>query len=202
MRLYSPSKGKILINGQNIQDFNLLEYYSLFSTMFQDAQVYSFSIAENIAMSSVIDKEKMRLCMNLSGFTEVVQKFPAKEETMLLKIVDDSGVELSGGEVQKLAFARAIYKNAPIVLLDEPTAALDAFSERKMFDAIHSFTENRTSIVVTHKLSSLKDYDKIIYIEMGELKEIGSHQELLSAQGRYAKLFHKQSDLYEKGMVQ
>lgn len=102
----------------------------------------------------------------------------------------------------KRIFARAIYKNAPIVLLDEPTAALDAFSERKMFDAIHSFTENRTSIVVTHKLSSLKDYDKIIYIEMGELKEIGSHQELLSAQGRYAKLFHKQSDLYEKGMVQ
>lgn len=200
MRLYEPTKGEILLNGKNIQKFTLLEYYMLFSTMFQHVQAYAFSIAENVAMSTEVNADMLLDSLMHSGLHDVVQRLPKKENTQLLKLVDDSGIEFSGGEMQKLAFARAIYKNAPIVLLDEPTAALDAFSEEKMFQAIDAFTANRTSIVVTHRMSCVQECDNIIHLENGTITEMGTHQTLMNANGKYTALFSKQAALYERGM--
>ncbi|MDO4295857.1 MAG: ABC transporter ATP-binding protein [bacterium] len=200
MRLYEPTEGEILLNGENIQKFTILEYYTLFSTMFQQIQTYAFSIAENIAMGTQIDSERLKNSIMHSGLYEVIQKLPKKENTQLLKLMDDTGIEFSGGQMQKLAFARAIYKNAQIVLLDEPTAALDAFSEEKMFEAINEFTEGRTSIVVTHRLSCVQNCNNIICLENGTIVEQGTHQELMSLKGKYAILFSKQAALYERGM--
>lgn len=202
MRLYEPSEGEILLNGQNVQEFDLMEYYALFSTMFQDVRAYAFSVAENISMGAKFDEVKLRSSIERSGLNEVVQKLPKKENTSLLKLVDDAGVEFSGGEMQKLAFARAIYKNASIVLLDEPTAALDAISEEQMFTRIADFIKDRTAIVITHRLSCTKEYDKILYLESGEIIESGAHQDLIAIDGRYAALFRKQADLYESGVTQ
>lgn len=200
MRLYEPTEGEILLNGINIQKFSILEYYTLFSTMFQQIQPYAFSIEENIAMGEKIDAERLKNSLLRSGMYEVVQKLPKKENTQLLKLMDDTGIEFSGGQMQKLAFARAIYKDAPLVLLDEPTAALDAFSEEKMFQAIDAFTSDRTSLVVTHRLSCVQDCDNILCLENGRLIEQGQHQTLMQNNGKYAALFSKQAALYERGI--
>ncbi|MDO4295966.1 MAG: ABC transporter ATP-binding protein [bacterium] len=200
MRLYEPTEGEILLNGINIQKFSILEYYTLFSTMFQQIQPYAFSVAENIAMGEEIDSERLKNSLLRSGLDETVQKLPKKENTQLLKLMDDTGIEFSGGQMQKLAFARAIYKDAPLVLLDEPTAALDAFSEEKMFQAIDAFTSDRTSLVVTHRLSCVQDCDNILCLENGRLIEQGRHQTLMQNNGKYAALFSKQAALYERGI--
>lgn len=198
MRLYEPTKGEILLNGKNIQKFTLLEYYMLFSTMFQHVQAYAFSIAENVAMSTEVNADMLLDSLMHSGLHDVVQRLPKKENTQLLKLVDDSGIEFSGGEMQKLAFARAIYKNAPIVLLDEPTASLDAKAENLLYEKYEEFSDGKMSFFVSHRLASCIFCDDILVFDQGRIVQTGNHQTLMKdSGGLYAQMFTLQAQHYK-----
>ena len=158
----------------------------------------SISIAENITGQSIenIDKDRLRKVLELSGLNEKINTLPKKEYTYIGKDMEDDGIQLSGGQIQKLFLARSLYKNAHMMILDEPTAALDAIAENEMYQKYADLVEDKTSIFISHRLSSTRFCDRILFLENGKIKEDGSHDELMKLNGSYANMFNIQSQYY------
>ncbi|MDA3932468.1 MAG: ABC transporter ATP-binding protein [Tenericutes bacterium] len=198
--LYHPSKGEVLINDIPISDFNTLDYFNLISVIFQDVNTFAFTIAQNVsgASNENTNFDKVRNSLEMAGLLEKVQSLEKKEHTYLTQVIDDKGIMLSGGQLQKLMLARALYKNAPILILDEPTAALDPLAEQELYLQYSSLTKNKTSMFISHRLSSTQFCDRVIYIENGSIQEEGSHIELMKKKGKYAEMFKIQSRYYKE----
>lgn len=199
--LYQPEKGEILVGGKNISEYNIMEYYSLISAVFQEIRTIAFTIFEFIA-SADLDRKNAReeavLAMKKAGIYEKVKSLPNGMDTHLMKGVYDDGVDFSGGEMQRLVLARAIYKDGKILVLDEPTAALDPIAENNLYLKYQELTRGKTSIYISHRFASTRFCDRIILLEDGVVKESGSHKELMEAGGRYAYMFGVQSQYYRE----
>ena len=202
--LYDPTEGEILLNGKPVNSYNRDEYFTLFGAVFQDIALLAVTIAENIAGADVdnFDRERVYDCLKKSGLYDKVMSLPEKENTRLVKSVFENATELSGGQTQKLALARALYKDAPILLLDEPTAALDPIAEQEMYLKYADFTKGKSSVFISHRLASTRFCDRIIMIENGTLTETGTHAQLMAQGGKYAELFELQSSYYNDKEVQ
>ena len=200
-RLYDPDEGEILVNGVDIKKFRHDEYAKLLSVVFQDYVLFSLMLAENIAADKDYDGDQVRRCLADVGFAERLEKLGERGiESFLYKDYTDEGVEISGGEAQKLAIARAIYKEAPFVLLDEPTAALDPLAEAEIYSNFDKIAGDKTAIYISHRLSSCRFCDKIAVFDKGRLVQTGSHEELLAEEeGVYAALWNAQAKYYEAG---
>ncbi|MGI6359753.1 MAG: ABC transporter ATP-binding protein [Acholeplasmatales bacterium] len=198
--LYRPTKGEILINDVDILKYNINDYMKLFSVVFQDSEPTAFTIYENVSAkpSEKTDKKRFFEVIEKAGLKEKIESLPNKENTYITQHFNEEGINLSGGETQKLMLARALYKNAPILVLDEPTSALDPLNEERMYQAYNSFTEGNTSLFISHRLSSTKFCDRIIYLENGCIKEVGAHQELMELNGQYRYVFDTQSQYYKE----
>ena len=196
-RLYDVTEGEILIDGINIKEYSEEEYRKLFAVVFQDFQLFAFSLRDNIALSDTARENEVNRVLELSGFYEDAQKLPQGLDTMLYKSFDEKGTELSGGQQQKTAIARALYKNAPIVILDEPTAALDPVAEYDIYRSFDTLVGGKTAIYISHRLSSCKFCDKIAVFAENTIKEYGTHDELVDKKnGIYAELFAAQAQYY------
>lgn len=198
--LFAAQKGQILINGTDSKLFNRDEYYKLFSTLFQDCSLLPSTVAKNIALceEKKIDRERLYRCMKLAGIEEKVKSLPQRENTLLVREVHEGAISLSGGEMQRLLLARALYKDSPIIILDEPTAALDPIAENDMYLKYSDLTKEKTAIYISHRLSSTRFCDRIILLDDGEIIESGTHEELISLGGKYAEMFETQSKYYRK----
>jgi len=198
--LYGPTEGTVLLNSNLINAYNRDEYYTLFSAVFQDIHMLPATIAENISQQTPerTDKEKVRHCLKLSGLFEKTESLPEKEDTLLVRTVHPDAIELSGGEKQKLVMSRALYKDAPIIILDEPTAALDPIAENEVYQKYAKLTEGKTSIYISHRLASTRFCDRILLIDGNVVAEQGSHDELMSLGGTYAGMFEIQASYYQK----
>lgn len=201
--LYDPTEGEILLNGKPVNAYNRDEYLALFSAVFQDINELPVSIAENISGESYehTDKEKLTRCMKQAGLYEKVMSLPEKEKTHLVRSLYDDAIELSGGQKQKMALAKALYKDAPILLLDEPTAALDPIAEQEMYLNYANFSKGKASVFISHRLASTRFCDRIIMLENGRIAETGTHSQLMKAGGKYAELFELQSSYYNDKAV-
>ncbi|MCI8633780.1 MAG: ABC transporter ATP-binding protein [Lachnospiraceae bacterium] len=199
--LFRPTEGQVLINGRSASEFNKDEYFKLFSIIFQDVHLLPVSIATNITLQREEEQDQARLetCLQQSGFADKVSRLPNGKETLLVKNVNEDAYELSGGEMQKLLLARALYKEAPILILDEPTAALDPIAENELYLQYKDMTQDRTSVFISHRFASTRFCDRIILLEQGQIVEEGSHEELMQKNGRYAELFQVQSQYYQEG---
>jgi len=196
-RLYDVTEGEILIDGINIKEYSEEEYRKLFAVVFQDFQLFAFSLRDNIALCDTAREDEVNRVLELSGFYEDAQKLPQGLDTMLYKSFDEKGTELSGGQQQKTAIARALYKNAPIVILDEPTAALDPVAEYDIYRSFDTLVGGKTAIYISHRLSSCKFCDRIAVFAENTIKEYGTHDELVGMKnGIYAELFAAQAQYY------
>lgn len=195
---YQPTKGRILINGIDIKELNIVKYFEQIAVVFQDAFTTSFTIGENITClpRGQYDKRKLEKVLKLSGLISKIRLLDKGMDTYLNKDMDENGIQLSGGELQKLMLARALYKEAKLLILDEPTAALDAMAESELYENYQKLLEGRTSIFISHRLASTRFCDYILYLEDGSIKEEGTHDELMNMKGNYANMFHVQSKYY------
>lgn len=192
-----PTEGRILLNGEDIRKFNRNDYYALFSAVFQEFSVLDVTVKENVAQCvDGIDETRVWQCIDKAGLTEKIQSLPKGIETHLGRRVFKDGVEFSGGQTQRLMLARALYKNAPILVLDEPTAALDPIAENDIYQKYNDMTHGRTSFFISHRLASTRFCDRIIFVDSGKIAEEGTHDELLKNGGGYAYLFEVQSKYY------
>ncbi len=201
--LLEPTKGRVLLNGRDIREYNRRDYYCMFSGVFQQFSLIAGTIGTNIAQREEgIDRSKMERCAKIAGLEEKIQSLPRKYDTHLNREVYEDAVMLSGGELQRLMLARALYKDAPIVLLDEPTAALDPIAEAQMYQKYNELTRGRTSVYISHRLASTRFCNRIILLDNGGIAEEGTHDELMKLGGAYAKMFAVQSKYYQEGEVQ
>lgn len=192
-----PTEGRILLNGEDIRKFNRNDYYALFSAVFHEFSVLDVTVKENVAQCvDGIDETRVWQCIDKAGLTEKIQSLPKGIETHLGRRVFKDGVEFSGGQTQRLMLARALYKNAPILVLDEPTAALDPIAENDIYQKYNEMTHGRTSFFISHRLASTRFCDRIIFVDGGKIAEEGTHNELLKNGGGYAYLFEVQSKYY------
>lgn len=197
---YDPTDGQVLLNGQDIRQFNRRDYYEHFSAVFQQYSLLDVTVAENVAQSTgTIDMPLVKACIEKAGLTDKIQSLPNGFDTILGRNIYDEGVELSGGETQRLMLARALYKNAPIIVLDEPTAALDPIAEHDMYLKYDQMTVGRSAVYISHRLASTRFCDRIIFLKDGVIAEEGTHDGLLAANGGYAQLFAIQSKYYQEG---
>ncbi len=199
--LYYPLEGEILINGINIYDFNIDDYYKLLSVAFQDSNLLAYTVRQNVTCEEKndVDYERLKEALEKADLYEKIESLPNKEESFVTQILNDKGVKFSGGEVQKLMLARALYKGAPILILDEPTAALDPLSEAKMYEKYNSMCEGNTSVFISHRLASTKFCNRIFFLENGKIIEEGTHDELLNKGGKYSEMYLIQSKYYLNG---
>lgn len=199
MRLYDPTDGEILWNGQNIKEFDLLSYRSMYGTIFQDFKIFSMTIAENVLMRDLVSEADRKLVIDALKKSRVYDKVASLPEginTMLTKEFDEHGVVLSGGEFQKIAIARIFAQQAEILVLDEPTSALDPIAEYEIFESMMEACKDKAVVIISHRMSSAMLADRIYFMEDGEIRESGSHMELMQLQGKYAELFLKQAEKY------
>lgn len=208
--LYHPTEGEILLNGKKVREYDRESYYRMISAVFQNVKLLPLSIAQNVASAPEspagkscaeqpkMDLERVRRCLKLAGLWEKVESFPLKEHTLLGRKVWAQAVDLSGGEKQKLWMARAFYKQAPVLVLDEPTAALDPLAEQEVYEKYREMSEGRTSLFISHRLASTSFCDRIFFMEKGRITEVGSHRELLEKGGAYAGLYRIQSQYYRE----
>ena len=196
-RLYDPTEGEITLNGIDIRKYKYEEYMALFSVVFQDSKLFSFSLAENVAADTEYDAELVESCVRRAGLSKRLDTMENGIETCLYKDFDDKGVEISGGEMQKLCLARAIYKGSPFIVLDEPTAALDPISEHDIYTKFNGIVGTRTAIYISHRLSSCRFCDEITVMDNGRIAERGSHDELLDKGGVYKELWTAQAEYYK-----
>ena len=195
-RLYDVTDGEILINGVNIKDYTRDSIVKLYSVVFQDFKIFSVSLKDNVCANTDFEGDKFYACLENANIKDRAERLPNKENTYLYKDLDKSGVEISGGEAQKLALTRALYKDAPIVVLDEPTAALDPIAENEIYSRFNTFVQNKTAIYISHRLSSCAFCDEIAVFDKSRLVESGTHQDLLAADGKYAHLWNAQAKYY------
>ena len=196
-RFYEPTEGDILIGGVNIKDIPYEEYSKLLGVVFQDFRLFSFSVRENIAMGMQRGEEYMLRCLEQSGLAERTAKMKDGLDTFIYRDFDESGIELSGGEGQKLAIARLIYRNSPVIILDEPTSALDPVTEYDIFNRFHTVSKGKTAIYISHRLSSSRFTDKVALLRDGTLAEFGTHEELMTLpDGIYREMFRTQARYY------
>lgn len=195
VRLYDPTEGVITLNGVDIRKYNYQEYLKLFGIVFQNYYLFGYSIAENVAVSTEYDREKLTKCLEQAGALEFVETLPKGMETAIRRGEED-GIDLSGGQSQKISIARALYKDAPFVILDEPTAALDPISEAEIYERFDEMVHDKTSIYISHRMSSCRFCDEILVFDKGEICERGSHEDLLDMEGLYASLWRAQAKYY------
>lgn len=195
LRLYEPTEGEIRLNGIDIGKYDYDEYVQIFSVVFQDFGIFDFPLDENIAASEDVDSARVKKVIDKVGLTELVNSLPDKEHTLLYHENGD-GVALSGGEAQKVAIARALYKDAPFVILDEPTAALDPIAEAEIYENFDTLVGDKTAIYISHRMSSCKFCDRIVVINDGRIEEEGSHDSLMEKNGLYAKMYNTQANYY------
>ena len=202
-RLYDPSEGEILLNGIDIKKFDYDEYLDIFSVVFQDFNLFALNIAQNVAASADYNKTKVEEALNLSGFSDSLKKMPQGIETYLYNDFEEGGIEISGGEAQKIAMARAIYKDSPFIILDEPTAALDPISEFEIYSKFDTIIGNKTAVYISHRLSSCKFCDEIAVFDEGKLVQHGSHDALLQdKEGKYHELWNAQAQYYKEEEIE
>lgn len=198
--LYRPASGKIYLDGQDASEISRDAYFKEFSVVFQDVFAFSFPLEDNVSCVEPdrLDRGKLESCLKKADLWEKVQRLERGSRTVMNKDLDEHGVTLSGGELQKLMLARALYKNAPVVILDEPTAALDPLAESAMYEKYHELTRDKTSLFISHRLSSTRFCDRIIFLENGKIAEEGSHEALMAQKGVYARMFETQAQYYRK----
>lgn len=196
-RLYDPTDGEILLDGVNIKEYDYSEYMSVFSPVFQDFKLFAFSVEDNITLEREGEEKEVDGIIEQVGLKEKLESLENGKNTILYKAFDENGIEPSGGEQQKLAIARALYKKAPVVILDEPTAALDPVAEYDIYRQFDSLVGDKTAIYISHRLSSCKFCDKIAVFAEGKIKEYGTHDSLVKIDGGiYAKMFKAQAQYY------
>ncbi len=195
-RLCDPQEGRILLNGMDIRQLKYEEYLELFSTVFQDYQIFAFQLGENVAAESEYEEERAKKALQDAGFGERLESLEKGLHTQLFQHFSEKGVELSGGESQKVAIARCLYKDAPYVVMDEPTAALDPVAEADIYQRMNSFTRDKGAVYISHRLSSCYFCDRIFVFDQGRIVEEGSHEELLKKGGLYRKLWDAQAKYY------
>lgn len=197
---YHPTSGEIIVGGHSISDYDIDEYYKLIGAVFQDIKPLAFNIAQNVSSRDVdeTDMDKVKESLKAAGLYEKVSSLKDKEMTYISQIFSSEGIQLSGGETQKLMLARAIYKDAPIMILDEPTAALDPIAESHMYEEYNKLTEDKTSLFISHRLASTRFCDKIVFLENGMIVEEGTHEELIKKSEKYAKVYEIQSHYYKE----
>ena len=196
--LYYPTSGEILINGKSNRDFSGNSYFNLFSAVFQDYYFMPMTIAENICATSNYDKQKLFAAFEKAGISDKINTLPDKEKSYMIKDVYKDAVDFSGGEKQKLLLAKAIYKNAPVLILDEPTAALDPIAENELYLKYNEITSNKISFFISHRLSSTRFCDRILFIKDGKIAESGTHEELMALKGSYYRMYQIQSYYYKE----
>lgn len=198
LRLYEPTEGEILLNGVNVKDYNRHDYYQVFAPVFQNVELFAFPLAENISMQAPdeTDAKKAEECLQAAGLKEKLEALPKGVKTEVLKVIYDDGVDFSGGEKQKIALARALYKDAPVVVLDEPTAALDAVAESRLYEDFDKLIGGKTAVYISHRLSSTQFCNHVAMFSGGEMVEYGTHKSLLEQNGEYAKMFRIQAQYY------
>lgn len=198
--LFDPTEGRVLLNGKDIRDFNRREYYGLFSAVFQEFSILDVTVAENIAQTNKnIDYARVHDCIEKAGLTKTIRELPDGLDTHVGREVYLDGVLFSGGQTQRLMLARALYKDGPILLLDEPTAALDPIAENDIYMKYNDMAAGKTSMFISHRLASTRFCDRIIFVAGGHIVEEGTHESLLDMGGEYAKLFEVQSRYYQEG---
>lgn len=196
-RLYDPTEGKILLNGIDITRYRYDEYMDLFSVAFQDYALFAFSIAQNVAASDRVDTARVQNCLNRVGLGEKIANLPKGIHTNIGREYENDGVDFSGGEQQKIALARALYKDAPFMILDEPTAALDPIAEAEIYARFNDIASDKTSVFISHRLSSCRFCDEIAVFHKGRLVQLGSHDELVADEnGKYRELWNAQAQYY------
>ena len=198
-RLYDPQEGEILLNGVDIRQYRYEDYLEFFSTVFQDYCIFAFTLGENVAAESDYSREKAVLALENAGFGPRLSTLEDGLDTQLFKNFSEDGVELSGGESQKVAIARCLYKDAPHAILDEPTAALDPLAESDIYQRMNRFVQEKGAVYISHRLSSCRFCHRILVFEEGRLEEEGSHEQLLAAKGLYFRLWNAQAQYYQEG---
>ncbi|MCI8407372.1 MAG: ABC transporter ATP-binding protein [Oscillospiraceae bacterium] len=202
--LLDPTEGQVLLNGEDIRPYNRRDYYRHFAAVFQSFSVLAGTVAENVAQAPAeeVDLPRVWDCLERAGVAEKIRELPQGADTHLGRDVYLDGVELSGGQMQRLMLARALYKDAPLIVLDEPTAALDPLAESEMYQKYSELTGDRTSVYISHRLASTRFCDRIVLIGDGGISEEGTHEELLALNGEYARLFRIQSKYYREGAME
>ena len=198
MRLYEPTEGTIFLNGQDIRSWDLDSYFGIIAPVFQDVNLFAMTYKENVSMKEVekTDDELVKKCTEDAGLGEKIKDLKDGINTQLLKVIYDDGTDMSGGEKQKLALARALYKNAPVVVLDEPTAALDALAESKLYQDFDKLIGGKTAIYISHRLSSTQFCNNVAMFKDGQLIEYGTHDSLMKKKGEYANMYKVQAQYY------
>lgn len=201
MKLYEPTEGRILLNGVDIKEYSREEYFKIFSPVFQNVECFAMPIYQNVSFATEenTDMDQVDSVLEQSGLKVKIDSYEKGIHTNLLKIFDKKGIDLSGGEKQRLAMSRALYKDGNVVILDEPTAALDALAEDRMYREFENMIQNKTAIFISHRLGSTRFCDKIAMFEDGSVVEEGTHDELMQKGGKYAYMFRIQSQYYEEG---
>ncbi len=198
--LFDPTQGRVLLNGKDVRCFDRRDYYTLFSAVFQEFSVLDVTVAENVAQTNTdVDRERVLECLDKAGLTEAIEALPHGLDTHVGRDVYLDGVLFSGGQTQRLMLARALYKDAPVLLLDEPTAALDPIAENDIYMKYNDMTAGKTSVFISHRLASTRFCDRIIFLSGGRIAEEGTHESLLALGGEYANLFEVQSRYYQEG---
>ena len=199
-RLYDPTEGQILLNGIDIRKYNYQDYLDIFSVVFQDFQLLAFTLGENVAAAKDYDAARAEDCLRKAGFGDRLDRLPDGLNTYLYREFSKQGVEISGGEAQKIAIARALYADAPFIILDEPTAALDPIAEAEIYSKFDEIAGDKTAIYISHRLSSCRFCDDILVFDQGQVIQQGSHEELVADEtGKYHALWHAQAQYYTKG---
>ncbi len=197
---YDPTEGRVTLNGIDIREFNRQEYYKLLCAVYQEFSVLDVTIGENVAQSrEMIDEEKVWNCLEMAGLADFVRGLPEGLNTHVGRDVYLDGVLFSGGQTQRLMLARALYKGGPLLILDEPTAALDPIAESDIYEKYSEMSGGKTSIFISHRLASTRFCDRILFIADGKIAEEGTHEDLLRKKGAYADLYQVQSRYYQEG---
>lgn len=198
-RLYEPTEGEILYNGINIKDIRYKDYMDILSVVLQDFKLFAFPVRENIVLNGKTDEEYLEYCIDKCGLRNKIDSMPKGKETSVGREFDEDGIEFSGGEGQKLASARALYKRGKISIMDEPTSALDPIAEYELYSRFDQIIMNNTALYVSHRLASAKFCDKVAVFAGGEIVEEGTHDELINRNGVYCEMFNKQAEYYREG---
>jgi ABC-type multidrug transport system fused ATPase/permease subunit len=198
LRLYNPTKGEILVNGVNVKDIRHDEYIKLFGVVFQDFQLFAFSVADNIVLDCGYDQTKLDKAIDASGLGHRINSLPEKEKTEVFKIFSNEGMEFSGGESQKLAIARALYRDSSFAVLDEPLSALDPLAEYEIYSKFGEMAKEKTAIFISHRLACSKLCDSIAVFKDGEIVQYGKHIDLVKKEGLYKEMHDKQTEYYSE----